>query len=270
VKRVEVGEPPLKRAVYVPDLGRLERLAEEEEEAFEKALRTLRERLNEYAVKHDLGDLLDVRDDAARELAEAEQRELSEFGDANFGVRAYAALMAYREHALGRRSIYGAAARYWLEGGGSARLLYYAPWTAYDRAEKAGVERPASVEGMIAEAFRRLFLKPGRDHYRNFVDMLTKGGKLALELEKETKTSYMFKLYRLEEGGLKELGIKLKIEKMGEEASIVYALGLGARWRELFRRELKAAEEAAEELRGRLPSRTPSPIWRAGLPPTWR
>jgi hypothetical protein len=47
VRREEVGEPPLKRAVYAADLGRLGRLAEEEEEAFEKALRVLTERLKE-------------------------------------------------------------------------------------------------------------------------------------------------------------------------------------------------------------------------------
>jgi hypothetical protein len=86
VRREEVGEPPLKRAVYAADLGRLERLAEEEEEAFEKALSTLRERLNEYAVKHDLRDLLDVDEGKARMLAEAERAELSKYGDANFGV----------------------------------------------------------------------------------------------------------------------------------------------------------------------------------------
>jgi len=46
-------------------------------------------------------------------------------------------------------------------------------------------------------------------------------GKLALELEEEKtrkKTeSYVFRLYRFEEGGgLKELDIRLKIEKVGE------------------------------------------------------
>jgi hypothetical protein len=60
VRKGEAGEGPFRRAVYAADIGRLERLAEGEERAFEKALGTLRERLNEYAVKHDLGDLLDV------------------------------------------------------------------------------------------------------------------------------------------------------------------------------------------------------------------
>ena len=44
--------------------------------------------------------------------------------------------------------------------GGSARLLYYAPKTAYDKAKKARVERPAAVEEMVAEVFRRMFLNP--------------------------------------------------------------------------------------------------------------
>jgi len=274
VRKGEAGEGPFRRAVYVADLGRLERLAEGEERAFEKALRVLRERLNEYAVKHDLGDLLDVKENTARELAEADYRELPEFSGVSFGVKALAALLAYREHALGRRGAYGTAARYWLEEGGSARLLYYSPITAYKNAEKTKAERPAAVEGMIAEALRRLFLRPGADRYRGFVDMLTKGGGLALELEKTEKgtdtkkgtETYLFKLFRLEGGKPVELeGIKLKIEKVGEGAGIVYTLMLDAERRGLFERELKAAEEAAEELRGRLPVEDPFP-YMAGWP----
>ncbi|MFP3212774.1 MAG: hypothetical protein RXQ02_05840 [Thermoproteus sp.] len=262
VKRVEVGEPPLKRAVYVADLGRLERLAEGEE-AFEKALRALRERLNEYAVKYDLRNLLDVNEDMARRLAEAEQPELSKYGDANFGVKALAALMAYREDALGRRSIYGTAARYWLEEGGAAWLLYYSPNTAYDRARRARAERPVSVEGMVAEALRRLFLRPGADRYRRFVEELTKGGKLALELEREADKSLVFRLLKPEGGGrLAELeGIKLRIAKVGEGegAGRAYFLELDTRWREFFGHELGIVWEAAEELRERWPVEDPFP-----------
>jgi len=262
VRRVEVGEGPLKRAVYVADLGRLERLAEGEERAFEKALSTLRERLNEYAVKYDLRNLLDVNEDMARRLAEAEQPELSKYGDANFGVKAYAALMAYREDALGRRSIYGTAARYWLEEGGSARLLYYSPNTAYDKAERARAERPVSVEGMIAEALRRLFLRPGRDRYRRFVELL-KGGGLALELEREAEKSLVFRLLKPEGGGrLAELeGIKLRIAKVGEGegAGRAYFLELDARWREFFGHELGMVWKAAEELKERWPIEDPFP-----------
>ena len=261
VQRVEVGEEPFKRVVHVADVGRLIQLAEEESKAFEKALDILRTRLNEYAVKYGLRDLLDVKEEVARRLAEAKAPELSEFKDVSFGMKAYAALIAYREYALGRRGVFGKAAWYWLEVGGSAWLLYYAPKTAYNRAKKAGVERPVTVEEMLAEALRRLFLKPGADYYSRFVKQLTKSGKLALtpEMKAESKkaATYVFKLFRLEEGsGLKELeGVKLSIKEVGEEerAGLVFTLKLDARWRELLKQELETAEKAAVEVRERLP-----------------
>jgi len=253
VQRVEVGVEPFKKVVYVADLGQIKQLTEEEA-AIEKALSTLRKRLNEYAVRHDLGNLLGVNEDVARRLAEAEKTELSEFGGVNFGTKALAALIAYREYALGRRGVFGAAARYWLEVGGSAWLLYHTPSTAHNYAKKAKVERPAAVEEMVAEAFRRLFLKPGADHHSDFVELLG-SGKLALELKKEAKSYYVFKLFRLEEGGLRKLGVKLRIKKVreGEGASITYDLALDTRWREFFKQERDAAEKAAKEVRGRLP-----------------
>lgn len=256
VQKKEVGEEPFKRVAYMPDLGQLKQLAEEESKAFKDALRILRERLNEYAVKYGLGDLLNVEEGVARGLAEAMAPELSEFKDVSFGVKALATLIAYRERALGGRVAFGTAAWHWLEVGGSARLLYYAPKTAYNRAEKARAEKPTAVEEMVAEALRRLFLKPGADHYSRLVEELTKGGKLALMLEKKIKTSYVFKLFRLEEGGgLNELGLKLWISKVGEgeEAGIVYTLKLDAKRREFFKQELVTAEKAAEEVGGRLP-----------------
>ncbi len=158
MQRVEVGEEPFKQVVYVADVGQIKQLAEKEEAAFEKALEILRERLNEYAVKYGLRDLLDVDEDVARRLAEAGYWKLSKFSGVNFGVKALAALIAYREYALGRRGVFGAAAWHWLEVGESAWLLYYTPRTAYDNAKRAEVERPAAVEEMVAEALRRLFL----------------------------------------------------------------------------------------------------------------
>jgi hypothetical protein len=256
VEKREVGEGPFKKVVYAADLGRLRQLAEEEEAAFEKALSTLRERLNEYAVRHGLGDLLDVKEDVARRLAEATAPELSKFSGVNFGVKAYAALIAYREYALGRRGVFGTAARYWLEVGGSAWHLYYPPKTAYDRAKKAGVVRPVAVEELVAEGLRRLFLKPGADHHSDFVELLG-GGKLALMLEDKTESSYVFSLYKIEEGGgLVDLGIELWISKVGEGevAGITYTLIFDAeRWRDFFRPELEAGVKAAEEVGGRLP-----------------
>jgi hypothetical protein len=269
VEKREVGEGPFKRVVYVADLERLRQLAEEESKAFEDALRVLMKRLNEYAVKYGLRDLLDVKEGVARELAEAEHAELPEFGGVNFGTKAYAALIAYREYALGRRGALGAAAEYWLEVGGSARLLYYAPWTAYVKAEKARAERLVAVEGMVAEAFRRLFLKPGADHYRGFVELL-RSGKLAL-MPEEAESSYVFKLFKLEEGGgLKELGIKLRIEKVGE--GIVYAFEFDdvERWQKFFKQEREAQRRRRLRLGGVCLWRTATRTWRAGLTQTWR
>jgi hypothetical protein len=257
VEKREVGEGSFKRVVYMADLGLLKRLAEEEAD-FENALNTLRKRLNEYAVKYGLRDLLNVNEDMTRRLAEAKQPELSKFNDVSFGVKAYAALIAYREYALGRRGVFGVAAWYWLEVGGSAWLFYYAPSTAYKEAEKAGVVRPVAVEEMVAEGLRRLFLKPGADHHRGFIEELAKGGKLALELEeKKTKDeekagSYVFRLFRLEEGGgLKELSIKLSIRKVGE--GITYTLISDVeRWLGFFEQVLEVAMKAAGEVGGRL------------------
>jgi len=254
VEKREVGEGPFKRVVYMAALGRLAQLAEEESRAFEDALRVLKERLNEYAVKYGLRDLLDVNEGVARRLAEAKAPELSEFGDVSFGVKAYAALIAYRGYALGRRGVFGIAAEYWLEVGGSARLLYYAPITAYIKAKKARAGRPAEVEEMIAEVLRRLFLKPGADYHRGFVEELTKGGKLALMLDRKTESSYVFRLYNMNEsGGLKELGVRLRIAMVGE--GITYALEFDdvERWQKFFRPGLEAAVKAAGEVGGRLP-----------------
>ncbi len=254
VKKREVGEEPFKRVVYVADLGRLAQLAEKEEATFEEALSALKKRLNEYTVKYGLRDLLNIEGGVAMELAEAEAPELSEFGDVSFGVKAYAALIAYREYALGRKGAYSKAAWYWFEVGGSVWLLYYAPKTAYNEAEKAGVERPAAVEEMVAEGLRRLFLKPGADRYRGFVEELARGGSLALELEKETESSYVFRLFRVEEGGgLVDLGIELWIEKVGK--GIIYFLKFDdvERWQGFFKQELGAGVKAAVEVGRRLP-----------------
>ena len=221
-------------------------------------MRVFRERLNEYAVKYGLRDLLDVKDDVARRLAEAVEAELPKFKDVSFGVKALAALIAYREYALGRRSAFGAAAWYWLEVGGSAWLLYYAPSTAYLKAKGAKVERPVAVGEVVAEALRRLFLKPGADYHSDFIKLLG-SGMMALELEekktKEKTESYVFKLFRLEEGGgLKELGIKLRIAKVGEGEGITYTLIFDMeRWQGFFGQVLEAAVKAAEEVREHLP-----------------
>ena len=74
-----------------------------------------------------------------------------------------------------------------------------------------------AVEEAIAEALRRLFLRPGADHHSSFVEELTKGGRLALMFDRETESSYVFGLFRLEEGdGLVDLGVELRISKVRE------------------------------------------------------
>jgi hypothetical protein len=162
--------------------------------------------------------------------------------------------MAYREYALGRRGAFGTAAGYWLEVGGSAWLLYYAPKAAYEKAKKAGVVRPVAVEELVAEALRRLFLKPGADHYRGFVELL-RSGKLALMLKDKTKSSYVFRLFKPEEGGgLRELeGVRLSVREVGEGEGIVYTLDIDVERRGFFGQVLEAAMKAAEEVRERLP-----------------
>jgi hypothetical protein len=106
------------------------------------------------------------------------------------------------------------------------------------------------VEEMVAEAFRRLFLKPGADHLHRFVELLG-SGKLALTPE-EAKSAYVFRLYMKKGGGLKELDIKLNFREMS--GGIVYALEFEnlEKWREFFKPELEAAEKAAEEVKERL------------------
>ncbi len=158
--------------------------------------------------------------------------------------------------------------------GGSAWLLYYAPSTAYDKAKGAKVERPVVVGEAVAEALRRLFLKPGTDRYSRLVEELTKGGKLALMFERETESAYVFRLYNVEEsGGLVDLGIELWIAKVGGEEGITYTLIFDVeRWRGFFKPELEAAVKTAEVIGGGGVClwRTASPTCWAGLTQTWR
>ncbi len=61
VEKREVGEGLFKRVMYMPDPRLLKQLAEKEKTSSENALRVLRERLNEYAVKYGLGGPLKRR-----------------------------------------------------------------------------------------------------------------------------------------------------------------------------------------------------------------
>ncbi|MFP3193117.1 MAG: PaRep2b protein [Thermoproteus sp.] len=247
VWKEEVDVSLLKRARYVVDLVALRRLAEEEERAFEDALRILRKRLNEYIVKYDLRSFLNVDEDIARRLADAKATEFSKFNNTNFGVKAYAALLAYRDYAVGRRSAYGTIARYWLKEGGAARLLYYAPNTAYNKAERTKVEGATTVEETIAEALRRLFLKPGAEYYRGFIKKFLERGHLILERGAEETP-----VYRVV--GLKDVKLKGEREKVK-----TYVLMFGARWREVFKHELAVVDNAVKELKEHWPLEDPLP-----------
>ncbi len=131
--------------------------------------------------------MLKVDELRARELVEAGYNSLSEYSDASFGIKAYAALLAYRELAFGVKMAYGVAAGYWLEEGKAPWLLYYAPKTAYSRAERTGGGGITTIEEAVVEAFRRLFLKPGAERYSRFVNKVLEAarqrGRLVLEPE---------------------------------------------------------------------------------------
>jgi hypothetical protein len=247
------------RTIYVVDVVRLRNLVREEEETFQKALETLKKRLLEFETKYpELRQLLNVEGLRAKELAETGRTALSKHGNVNFGVKAYAALLAYRGFMFGVKTAYGVVAKHWLEGGETPWLLYYTPHTAYYYAEKAGRGGITTVEEAVVEAFRRLFLKPGAERYSRFVDRVLKAarqrGGLALEPEprEESGKTWVFKVAGLE-------GVKLVVSKIGESASWTFVLLLDSRWREFFREELGAVERVATTLKERWRSELPLP-----------
>jgi hypothetical protein len=246
------------RTAYTVDVVRLRDLVREEEETFQKALKTLRTILLEYSARYpELRELLKIDELRARELAEANAKTFTEYGDVSFGVKAYAALLAYREFMFGFKTAYGVVAKHWLEKGKAPWLLYYAPRTAYSRAERTGGGGITTVEEAVVEAFRRLFLKPGAERYSRFVDKVLEAarqrGGLVLEPEprEESDKTWVFKVAGLE-------GVKLKVSKIGESRSAwILTLLLDSRWREFFREELGAVERVATTLKRR---------WRLELP----
>jgi hypothetical protein len=238
------------RTAYTVDVVRLRDLVREEEETFQKALKTLRTMLLEYSARYpELRELLKIDELRARELAEANAKTFTEYGDVSFGVKVYAALLAYREFMFGFKTAYGVVAKHWLEEGKAPWLLYYAPKTAYSRAERTGGGGIMTVEEAVVEAFRRLFLKPGAERYSRFVDKVLEAarqrGGLALEPEprEESDKTWVFKVAGLE-------GVKLVVSKIGESGSAwILALSLDSRWREFFREELGAVERVATTLK---------------------
>jgi hypothetical protein len=248
------------RTAYTVDVVRLRDLVREEEETFQKALKRLRTMLLEYSARYpELRELPKIDELRARELAEANAKTFTEYGDVSFGVKVYAALLAYREFMFGFKTAYGVVAKHWLEEGKAPWLLYYAPKTAYSRAERTGGGGITTVEEAVVEAFRRLFLKPGAERYSRFVDKVLEAarqrGGLALEPEprEESDKTWVFKVAGLE-------GVKLVVSKIGESGSAwILALLLDSRWREFFREELGAVERVATTLKGRWRVESPLP-----------
>ncbi len=247
------------RTAYTVDVVRLKELMREEEETFQRALKTLRTMLLEYSARYpELRELLKIDELRTRELAEANAKTFTEYGDVSFGVKAYAALLAYREFMFGVKTAYGVVAKHWLEGGKTPWLLYYTPHTAYYYAEKAGRGGITTVVEAVVEAFRRLFLKPGAERYSRFVDKVLETarqrGGLVLEPEprEESDKTWVFKVAGLE-------GVKLMVSKIGKGASWSFALLLDSRWREFFREELGAVERVATTLKGRWRVESPLP-----------
>ncbi|MFZ8807192.1 MAG: hypothetical protein ACO2PN_03690, partial [Pyrobaculum sp.] len=120
----------IKKDVIVVDFEKIKQLNKKEEEAYKNALSVLRDRLDEYAKNHRLKRLFSISEDTAKELAKARFKEFPKFNDVNFGTKAYAALVAYREYVLGRKGAFSIVARYWLEEGGSVWLYYRKPVNA--------------------------------------------------------------------------------------------------------------------------------------------
>jgi len=77
----------------------------------------------------------------AEGLAEAREKELSKYSNANMGTKAYAALLS-----IARGGIYGHAAMLLMEEGSLADIVLLTPIGAYDKAKDVAKERGESVD----------------------------------------------------------------------------------------------------------------------------
>ena len=84
---------------------------------------------------------LEVDFSLAEELAEAREKELSKYSNANMGTKAYAALLS-----IARGGIYGHAAMLLIEEGSLADIVLLTPIGAYDKAKDVAKERGESVD----------------------------------------------------------------------------------------------------------------------------
>ncbi|MFP3200406.1 MAG: PaRep2b protein, partial [Thermoproteus sp.] len=115
------------------------------EEAAELARRELNVVLASYSRKRDvyerLRPLLEVDLKRAEGLAEARSDELSKFGGASMGTKAYAALLS-----VARGGIYGHAAMLLMGEGALADIVISAPVTAYEKAWRIAKGRGEAVD----------------------------------------------------------------------------------------------------------------------------
>jgi hypothetical protein len=132
--------------VSAGDIKRLREAQKRLEEVAEEVRRELNSVLALYALhSRDLYEKLrphlEVDVKKAEELAEASNRRLSDYSDANMGTKAYAALLS-----IARGGIYGHAATLFMVEGALADIVLSAPVTAYDKAWEIAKWRGEAVD----------------------------------------------------------------------------------------------------------------------------
>jgi hypothetical protein len=132
-------------AVAAEKVARLRKAQKRLEEVAEEVGRELNAVLALYALHsrelyEKLRPQLEVDVKKAEELAEASNRRLSDYSDANMGTKVYAALLS-----ITRGGIYGHAATLFMVEGALADIVLSAPVTAYDKAWEIAKGRGEAV-----------------------------------------------------------------------------------------------------------------------------
>ncbi len=132
-------------AVAAEEVRRLRGAQKRLEEAAELARRELSGVLASYSQRRDVYERLrphlEVDEEKAEGLAEARRGELSEFGGASMGTKAYAALLS-----IARGGIYGHVAMLLAGEGALADIVISAPATAYEKAKDIAKGRGEAVD----------------------------------------------------------------------------------------------------------------------------
>ncbi len=136
------------RQEFTVKAGEVRRLREAHgrlEEAAEELRRELNGVLASYSQRRDIYErlrpLLEVDEEKAEGLAEARSGELSEFGGASMGTKAYAALLS-----IAKGGMYGHAAMLLAGEGALADLVMSTPATAYQKAWRIADSRGEAVD----------------------------------------------------------------------------------------------------------------------------